>query len=40
MVEVIECENSRVDLERLLGINAFSLDKLLEKDPDFLVSSF
>lgn len=36
--EVIECQNAQVDLDKILGITAFSLDKLLEADPDFLVS--
>ena len=27
----------RVDLASLLGVSAFSLDRWLEKDPDFLV---
>jgi G3E family GTPase len=35
-VEILECIQSRVDLDKLLGINAFSLDKLLAEDPDFL----
>lgn len=35
-VEVVECEYSRVDLVKLLGIEAFSLDKMLHIDPDFL----
>jgi hypothetical protein len=37
--EIMECCNSVVDLERVLGIHAFSMDRLLEKDPDFLVSN-
>jgi hypothetical protein len=32
-----ECQNAQVDLGHLLGISSFSLDKMLEKDPDFLV---
>lgn len=36
--EMIECQNANVDLEKILGITAFSLDRLLEEDPDFLVS--
>jgi G3E family GTPase len=35
--EVIECQNAQVDLDKILGITAFSLDRLLEADPDFLV---
>lgn len=36
-VEIIECVRSNVDVGRLLGINAFSLEKLLAMDPEFLV---
>lgn len=36
-VEIIECTYSRVGLEQLLGIGAFSLDRILSKEPDFLV---
>jgi hypothetical protein len=36
-VEVIECTNSAVDLDLILGIKAFNMDKLLEQDPHFLV---
>lgn len=36
-VQIIECQYSKVDLDQLLGIKAFNLDKLLEKDPEFLV---
>ncbi|KAJ9519565.1 hypothetical protein QJQ45_000656 [Haematococcus lacustris] len=35
----IECQYSKVDLGMLLGVHAFSLDSLLERDPDFLVSA-
>ncbi|EFJ51795.1 hypothetical protein VOLCADRAFT_103294 [Volvox carteri f. nagariensis] len=35
-VEVIECQHSAVDVSRLLGINAFSLERLLAMDPEFL----
>ncbi|GLC69806.1 hypothetical protein PLESTF_000882500 [Pleodorina starrii] len=34
--EVIECQRSAVDVSRLLGINAFSLERLLAMDPEFL----
>eukprot|EP00878_Enallax_costatus_P000297 GHUV01000370.1.p1 GENE.GHUV01000370.1~~GHUV01000370.1.p1 ORF type:complete len:381 (+),score=104.97 GHUV01000370.1:147-1289(+) len=34
--EVIECTNAAVDLEKVLGISAFSMDRMLEMDPDFL----
>ena len=36
-VDIFECVQSKVDIDRLLGINAFSLDKLLTEDPEFLV---
>jgi hypothetical protein len=36
-VEIIECTNSQVDLDRVLGISAFNMDKMLEQDPQFLV---
>jgi hypothetical protein len=36
-VEIVECVNAEVDLGRVLGITAFSLDRLLQADPDFLV---
>jgi G3E family GTPase len=36
--ELIECQNAQVDLEKILGITAFSLDRLLDMDPEFLVS--
>lgn len=34
--EVVETVNSVADLDRLLGIHAFSLDRILEEEPDFL----
>jgi G3E family GTPase len=36
--EVIECTYGRVPLDQLLGIQAFSLDRVLAQEPDFLVS--
>lgn len=36
-VQIVECQYGRVPLEQLLGIEAFSLDKILAKEPDFLV---
>ena len=36
-MDIVECIQSKVDVAQLLGINAFSLDKLLADDPDFLV---
>ena len=35
--DIVETSFSKVDLDRVLGIHAFSLDKLLIKDPEFLV---
>ncbi|WIA35284.1 hypothetical protein OEZ86_003743 [Tetradesmus obliquus] len=34
--EVIECSYGRVPLQQLLGIQAFSLDRVLAVEPDFL----
>ncbi|GBF94764.1 hypothetical protein Rsub_07647 [Raphidocelis subcapitata] len=34
--DITECSFAKVDLDRVLGIHAFSLDRLLLKDPDFL----
>jgi hypothetical protein len=36
-VDIIDCQHAEVDLEVILGIKAFNLDKLMEKDPEFLV---
>lgn len=36
--QIIETTYSKVDLDQLLGIGAFSLDKILAMEPDFLVS--
>jgi G3E family GTPase len=36
--ELVECTNAEVDLARVLGIQSFSMDRMLEMDPDFLVS--
>jgi G3E family GTPase len=36
-VEIIECQQSSIDLDRILGIKAFSLDKLMSTDPTLLV---
>lgn len=35
-VEIIEAKHSRVDMDSIVGIRAFSLDKMLNEDPDFL----
>eukprot|EP00798_Chlamydomonas_sp_ICE-L_P022945 gene22945-30125_t len=35
-VDIIETTNCSVDLSLVLGIKAFSLDKMLTQDPDFL----
>lgn len=34
--DIIECSYAQVDLDKVLGVHAFSLDRLLVKDPDFL----
>eukprot|EP00882_Tetradesmus_deserticola_P030398 GHRQ01034121.1.p1 GENE.GHRQ01034121.1~~GHRQ01034121.1.p1 ORF type:complete len:293 (+),score=79.84 GHRQ01034121.1:272-1150(+) len=34
--ELVECTNAAVDLAAVLGIQSFSMDKMLELDPDFL----
>jgi G3E family GTPase len=35
--ELIECRNSKVPLNKILGVNSFSIEKTLEVDPEFLV---
>lgn len=35
--DIVECKNSVVDLDKVLGISAFSMDRMLEMDPEFLV---
>lgn len=34
--EIIETVQAQADLDRVLGIGAFSLDRILEEEPDFL----
>ena len=36
VAEVIKTTNSVIDLDRVLGVNSFSIEKTLEVDPDFL----
>ena len=36
VAEVIKTTNSVIDLDRVLGVNSFSVEKTLEVDPDFL----
>lgn len=36
-MQIVECTYGRVPMDQLLGIEAFSLDKILAKEPDFLV---
>ena len=31
--EVIECERSRVDLKKIIGINSFDIEKCIDLDP-------
>ena len=35
-VEIIEATNANVDLTRLVGIKAFSVERVLKMDPGFL----
>jgi len=35
--DIIDCSFAKVELDRVLGIHAFSLDRLLLNDPEFLV---
>ena len=34
--EIIECQQSAVDLDRILGLQSFDLGKILDMDPAFL----
>lgn len=34
--EIIECQHSKVDLDRILGLQSFDLEKILSMDPAFL----
>mmetsp|Transcript_20366 Transcript_20366/g.24450 ORF Transcript_20366/g.24450 Transcript_20366/m.24450 type:complete len:330 (-) Transcript_20366:310-1299(-) len=34
--EVIECTNSDVALDKILGVKAFDLERIMEKEPEFL----
>lgn len=36
MAEIIEATNSAVPMEKILGLKAFSLERVLEKEPEFL----
>jgi hypothetical protein len=36
-VAILECINAAVDVDKVLGIGAFSMEKMLQKDPEFLV---
>ena len=36
---IFRCQNSQVDPKLLLNLNMFSLDRVLEKDPEFLTNS-
>jgi G3E family GTPase len=38
-VDIIECQYSRVEPEKLLNINSFDLQAILKKEPDFLDDS-
>ena len=34
--EIIECKHAAVDLKKVVNIHAFSLDRVLAEEPDFL----
>ena len=34
--EIIQCQRSRVDLSRILGLNSVAIEKCLELDPNML----
>merc|ERR1711920_1063520 len=36
VAEVIECKMSQVPLERIFGVNSFSVEQTIKVDPDFL----
>jgi hypothetical protein len=35
-VEIIECQHAQVDLNRILDLHSFDLDRILSMDPEFL----
>ncbi len=39
LAEIIPAQFAKVDLDRILGVQAFSLDRVLENDPTFLTDS-
>uniref|UniRef100_A0A0G4FH35 CobW C-terminal domain-containing protein n=1 Tax=Chromera velia CCMP2878 TaxID=1169474 RepID=A0A0G4FH35_9ALVE len=34
--DIIRCQNSKVPMDKLLNLNGFNIEKILEKEPDFL----
>uniref|UniRef100_A0A0K6S703 CobW/HypB/UreG nucleotide-binding domain-containing protein n=1 Tax=Chromera velia CCMP2878 TaxID=1169474 RepID=A0A0K6S703_9ALVE len=34
--DIIRCQNSKVPMDKLLNLNGFNIDKILEKEPNFL----
>lgn len=36
VADIIETQQSKVELSKVLGIKAFDLEKMLEQDPEFL----
>ncbi len=34
--EIIECEQAKVDLQKIMGLCSFDLEKILSMDPEFL----
>lgn len=37
--EIIECEQAKVDLQKIMGLCSFDLEKILSMDPEFLKAS-
>jgi G3E family GTPase len=35
-VEILETQQAQVSIDRLIGVRAFSLDRVLEMEPAFL----
>jgi len=35
--QILECRHSKVDLEKVLALNSFSVERCIEIDPDFLL---
>jgi len=37
MVQILPCQQTKIDLNQILNIRAFDLEKIVEVDPDFLM---